>query len=95
MLAARGVEGIRVLVGLKALAGRHRSDALEQACKIAVSHSAWRLKTIRNLLQQNTQQPEQQHFDFIEEHPIIRPLSDYSIESLNQFRRPRDHERQT
>jgi hypothetical protein len=95
MLAARGVEGVRVLVGLKALAGEHRSDALEQACKIAVSHRALRLRSIRNLLKRGAQRAEQQQFEFIEEHPIIRPLSDYSLDSLNQFRSKPTHERQT
>jgi hypothetical protein len=31
----------------------------------------------------------QQQFEFLEEHPIIRPLSDYSLTSLLQFRRER------
>lgn len=89
MLAARGVQGVRVLVGLKVLAGEHRSDALEQACRIAVSHNALRLRSIRNLLQRGCGQTEQQQFEFLDEHPIIRPLSDYSLDSLNQFRRTR------
>ena len=36
---------------------------------------------------------EQKQFDFIEHHPVIRPLSDYSIESLLEFRKDRHHER--
>ena len=88
MIAARGVEGVRVLVGLKVLAGKHRSDALERACKVALAHSAYRLESIRNLLAREVQEHQQQ-LDVIEEHPIIRPLSDYSLDSLNQFRRSR------
>ena len=43
-----------------------------------------------------TQRQAQQQFEFLQEHPIIRPLSDYSLESLLQFRRERKHdERQT
>lgn len=94
VIAARGVEGVRVLVGLKALAGKHRSDALEQACKVASSHGALRLRSIRNLLKRATKERQQQ-LEFIDEHPIIRPLSDYSLESLNQFRRSRHDESQT
>lgn len=94
VIAARGVEGVRALVGLKALAGKHRSAALEQACKVASSHGALRLRSIRNLLKRATKERQQQ-LEFLDEHPIIRPLSDYSVESLNQFRRPRHDESQT
>lgn len=94
VIQSRGVEGIRVLVGLRALAGKYTSAALEQACEVAVSHGACRLKTIRNLLRRPTEQ-KQQALEFIEEHPIIRPLSDYSLDSLNSFRKDRQHERDT
>ena len=91
MIASRGV---RVLIGLKALARKHSSTALEQACQTALAYGASRLKSIRNLLKQPATQ-EQQPLPFIEEHPIIRPLSDYSVESLNAFRKERNHERDT
>ena len=87
MTQARGVQGVRVLVGLKALAGNHDTEALENACEIALSHGAYRLRTIRQLLKRKA--PKQQQFDFLEEHPIIRPLSDYSLDSLHQFRKER------
>ena len=50
MTQARGVEAVRVLVGLKHLAGKHDSEALEEACRVALSHGAYRLRTIRQLL---------------------------------------------
>jgi transposase len=87
---ARGVEAVRVLVGLKHLAGKHPSAELEEACRVALTHGAYRLRTIRQLLKRRGQ--EQQQFDFLEEHPIIRPLSDYSLDSLLQFRRERKHD---
>jgi len=89
MTQARGVEGVRVLVGLKALAGKHEPEALEKACETALTHGAYRLRSIRQLLAR--QAPQQCQFDFLEEHPIIRPLSDYSLESLHQFRKERPH----
>lgn len=92
VIAARGVQGVRVLVGLKALAGKHTYSALEEACETAISYGACRLKSIRNLLKRKPA-GKQQQLDFIEEHPIIRPLTDYSIESLNAFRKDRNHER--
>ena len=44
------MEAVRVLVGLKHLAGKHPSEALEEACRVALSHGAYRLRTIRQLL---------------------------------------------
>lgn len=89
VIQSRGIEGIRVLVGLKALAGKHRSAELERACETALSYGACRLRSIRNLLKRPAPQ-EQRSFDFLEEHPIIRPLSDYSLMSLNEFRKERN-----
>ena len=89
MLQARGVEGIRVLQGLKALASKHDATALNAACETAVSYGALRLRTIRQLLKTSSEAKPQKQFEFLEEHPVIRPLSDYSIESLNQFRKDR------
>lgn len=93
MTQVRGVEGVRVLVGLKALAGKHDPQALDRACQKALAHGAWRLRTIRALLKRES--PLQKQFEFLEEHPVIRPLSDYSLDSLLQFRKERDHERET
>lgn len=91
---ARGVEAVRVLVGLKHLAGQHPSDDLEEACRVALTHGAYRLRVIRQLLARHGQ--EQRQFEFLESHPIIRPLSDYSLASLLQFRRERKRdERET
>jgi transposase len=84
MIHARGVEGVRVLVGLKAIAGKHRSEQIEEACRVALLHGAYRLRTIRTLIKKGTQ-TEQLSMSFIEDHPIIRPLSDYSLSSLNKF----------
>lgn len=94
MLQARGVAGIRVLQGLRALAVKHAASALDAACATALAHGAWRLRTIRQLLKRNAA-AEQQQFAFLEEHPVIRPLSDYSLDSILAFRKERPHERCT
>ena len=83
MLQARGVEGVRVLQGLLNLAHRHPSDAIEQACDVALSYGAYRLRTIRALIER--QAPRQESLPFLEEHPLIRPLSDYSQFAHNAF----------
>jgi hypothetical protein len=94
VIQSRGVQGVRVLVGLKSLAGKHTSENMEQGCGTAMSYGACRLKSIRNLLKRPASQI-QQALGFIEEHPIIRPLSIYSLESLNAFRKERNHERES
>jgi transposase len=76
MLNARGIEGTRVLQGLASLAKKHSSAALEKACEIALSHGAYRLRTLRQLLKR--QAMPQTSLAFLEEHPIIRPLDDYA-----------------
>ena len=75
MIEARGVEGVRVLQGLLSLAGRHPAAAIEQACEIAIGYGAYRLRTIRALIER--QAPKQELLPFLSEHPMIRPLSDY------------------
>jgi hypothetical protein len=55
MLQARGVEGIRVLQGLKALASKHDATALNAACETAFSYGALRLRTIRQLLKTSSE----------------------------------------
>jgi hypothetical protein len=77
MLNARGIEGTRVLQGLIALARRHPSDGLEKACEIALSHGAYRLRTLRQLLKHKAA-GQQKTLPFLDEHPIIRPLDDYA-----------------
>ena len=89
MLQARGVEGIRVLIGLKALTSKHNATALNAACETAMTYGALRLRTIRKLLKRKGEAQQQKQFEFLEEHPVIRPLSDYSLESLSQFRKDR------
>ncbi len=75
MLEARGIPGIRVLVGLLNLVNKHDSDSIDKACEIALTHNAFRLKTIRGLILRGG--CKQQELEFIDEHPIIRSMSDY------------------
>ena len=76
MLHVRGIEGVRVLMGLLSLSNRHSANAIEQACQLAGSHGAYRLRTIRELIKRQGDLQEQ--FGFIEEHPIIRPMTEYA-----------------
>ncbi len=75
MVAARGIEGTRVLLGLRSLTKRHSCELLEKACEIALSHGEFRLRIIRKLLDRQT--AKQLPLPWLDEHPLIRPLSDY------------------
>ena len=61
---------------------------LHHAEIIAITGRSYRLRTIRALLKRQADQ-QQQPFEFLQEHPLIRPLSDYSLASLQQFRQER------
>jgi transposase len=76
MLSARGIEGVRVLQGLLHLAERHPWSAVDEACVVALAHISYRLRTIRQLLKRRG--PCQEVLDFMNEHPVIRPLGEYA-----------------
>ena len=75
MIRTRGVEGVRVLLGLLSLCGRHPTSAIEQACEIAQGYGEYRLRTIRALLKR--QAPKQELLPFVSDHPMIRSMSEY------------------
>ena len=75
VIEARGVEAVRVLIGLLSLAGRHPAAAIEGACEIASSYGSYRLRTVRALIARDA--PKQETMPFMSAHPMIRPLSDY------------------
>jgi transposase len=75
LLKQRGVEGVRVLPGLLALAARHAAADIDRACGIALSHGEYRLRTVRALVVRTAAKEEPS--PLIEEHPVIRPLAEY------------------
>ena len=74
LIAARGIQAVRVLHGMLNLTKRHPSEVIEQACETH-SYQEFRLQTIRKLIERSA--PLQTEFEFLEEHPIIRNLSTY------------------
>lgn len=73
---SRGPQSLRVLMGLLHLAGKHPADALENATQIATRHGAWRLRDLKRLLDQPSHLIPLQ---FLDTHPLIRPLDAYRI----------------
>jgi transposase len=84
VVAARGVEAVRVLIGLLSLAGRHPAAAIERACEVASGYGSHRLRTVRALIARDV--PRQETMPFMSEHPMIRPLSDYGRFVHDAFR---------
>jgi transposase len=75
MLAVRGIQGMRVLVGLMSLVHQYPAEIIDQACQTALTHETFRLRSIRQLIKHGGS--KQEEFAFIDEHPIIRDMSDY------------------
>ena len=76
VVAARGVEGHRVVQGLLSLTHKHTCAEIEAACETALSYQGYRLRTVRQLIGRRAQ--KQKPLEFLSEHPLIRPLDDYA-----------------
>jgi transposase len=78
MLEQRGVAGLRVLIGLRALTHHYDSRQIDRACEIACGHELYRLRPIRELLKRGADQAGRQgQFTFLDEHEIIRDMDSY------------------
>lgn len=83
MYANRGVEGLRVLQGFLSLADDHPVSHLERAAQRALQASCWRLRDLRRLIEVTS--ASQGHFEFIEEHPLIRNMAEYAGHTPDVF----------
>jgi hypothetical protein len=75
LLTARGIAGVRPLLGLLDLASKHPWKKLEECCRLAHRHGEYRLRTLRELLRRTDSPPEQ--VEFLDNHPIIRSPLEY------------------
>jgi hypothetical protein len=64
------------MLGLLHLAEKHPVAALEAAAQTATHHGAWRLRDLKRLLDQPANVMQ---LDFLETHPLIRPLDAYRL----------------
>jgi hypothetical protein len=78
---SRGPESLRAIMGLCQLIKKHSAVALNIACAKAIKTGTYRLKDVRRLMGEQT---EQTAFGFAENHPLIRDLKTYS-EFVNQY----------
>jgi transposase len=74
MVKNRGPQGIRVLQGFLQVARKHAPANVEAASQLAETHGVWHLHELRSLLQAPTQQEQ---FQFVQQHPLIRDLDQY------------------
>ena len=72
---------MRALQGLVSITKQHPASALEQAACTARRRGVWRLKDLRRLL---TSADNIVQVDFLDTHPLIRPLDAYSLTTLSQ-----------
>jgi transposase len=74
MLEERGIQGIRVLQGFVGLSRKHSATTINSASRIAVDTRLFRLRPLRELCKRLADRETE---EFIDNHPIIRPLSAY------------------
>jgi hypothetical protein len=74
MLQERGLQGIRVLQGFVGLTRKHSTTAINSASRVALDARLFRLRPLRELCRRLA---ERETPEFMDDHPIIRPLSTY------------------
>jgi transposase len=72
----RGPLAIRSLIGMAGLTNKHSFKAINQACAQAISKGQWQLRQVEQLIQVPSVQT---HFQFSENHPLIRNLAEYGL----------------
>ena len=74
-LQEHGVRGMRIIQGLLSLTRKYESEAIEAACDTAWRSQAFRYRIVKQLLKNRGK--SQQTMEFLEEHPVLRPMSEY------------------
>lgn len=77
VLTERGVQGMRSLQGLLSLARKHEARAIDAACDLAWRSRSFRYQTVKELLKRGGGE-QQQTLEFLDTHPVIRPISEYA-----------------
>jgi len=86
MIAVRGIEGVRVLQGFLSLAKKYPANIVNQAGNHALDACCFRLRPVRQLCKRYAENQKELSFD--DDHPIIRPLSEYQNLLLNNEDQP-------
>lgn len=75
VIRGRGAHGMRTVLGLLALSDKYAPGEIDKACQIANGYGAYRLKSVRALL--NSKAARQEQLEFADDHPIIREIGVY------------------
>jgi len=75
-LEEHGVRGMRIIQGLLALSRKYDVEAIDAACEKAWRGRGFRYRIVKQLLERRS--ATQQTLEFLDAHPLIRPISDYA-----------------
>ena len=83
VMKERGPQAIRVIQGLLGMRKKYALVAIAEACELALSHGAYRLGDLRELIKQPVRQD---NFEFMDEHPLIRDMDEYKwfLDAVNE-----------
>ena len=88
VMSNRGIEAVRVLHGFLNLIDKHPNSVIEEACEVAHANDCYQLRSLRKLIEHRSS--KQKSFDFLEEHPLIRNLSEYGDLVCVDFQKGKD-----
>jgi hypothetical protein len=74
-LQEHGIRGMRIIQGVLSLSRKYESAAIETACDKAWRSRVFRYRVVKQLLERTSS--TQQTMDFMDVHPVIRPMSEY------------------
>lgn len=77
VVEARGIESSRVLQGLLSLSKKYESESINEACDKAWRSGAMNYRAVKRLLE-SSEAATQSTMEFMDSHPIIRPVDEYS-----------------
>ena len=75
-IESRGIPAARVLQGLLSLSKKYQVEQIDRACDTAWRSQAFNYRVIKRLLENQTA-ARQQTMAFMDDHPIIRSVSEY------------------
>ena len=70
------IPAARVLQGLLSLTKKYKAEEIDRACDTAWRSQAFNYRVIKRLLEKQTA-AQQQTMSFMDDHPIIRSVSEY------------------
>ena len=77
--AERGVRAMRLIQGALQLTRRHPKEQVLRAARLALQHHQFRLMALSRLIEQAPRAVER---TLLQNHPSIRPMTQYSLREL-------------